>query len=145
MHGNATLDARDADFVLTMPYAPLPMHLRSRPMVVLQFTHRAPQMVEWCGAELTPLSSWNRGREQAWVGNAEVRPVNLCGLVPDAGGWFPLELPLRVLEEYARPGMTVWDGFMGRGTVGRACRLLGLNFVGMDARADRVALAREWI
>ena len=60
-------------------------------------------------------------------------------------GWWPLELPMAVLEQYAQSGQTAIDLFMGRGTTGKACRALGMNFIGIDQNVNRVELAFRYI
>lgn len=136
----------DADLVLTNPYAPLPKQLQDKPMLICDFTDRHKLAEERCGTKLYELSPWYGGRNTIWVGNAPVKNINLRDLNPELkDGWFPLDLPLRLLTQYARPGMTIWDGFMGRGTTGLACRLLGLKFIGIDKDASRVHDAQRYI
>ena len=143
--GDASDDSRDADLVLSNVYGPLPEQLRRRPLLVSQFVHRSALLREWCGCDLELVSRWNEGREAVWCANTDRIEVDLSDLTPDPPGWFPLELPRRLLRAYARPGWVVWDGFMGRGTVGKACREMGLGFRGMDRDPERVEMARTWI
>lgn len=87
-----------------------------------------------------------------FVVNLPPRPVMLMDLMaardPLPGGWFPEELCRRMFRAYhdlipARA--LVWDGFMGRGTVGKVgVRDFGYHFFGMDASWERVMLAREY-
>lgn len=53
---------------------------------------------------------------------------------------FPLEFPLRVLQNRASPTDLVLDPFAGRGTTNYAARLLGLRSVGIDSSPVAVAL-----
>ncbi|MDM7324912.1 MAG: DNA methyltransferase [Thermus sp.] len=53
---------------------------------------------------------------------------------------FPLDFPLSVLRENARPGERVLDPFCGRGTTNYAARLLGLDSLGVDSNPVAVAI-----
>lgn len=46
---------------------------------------------------------------------------------------FPLDFPLRILRQRAKPGDRVLDPFCGRGTTNFAARLSGLESLGVDA------------
>jgi len=61
------------------------------------------------------------------------------------GPFWPLEFPLRILKAYAKPGWTILDPFMGRGTCGKAALQLGMNFIGIDQRPERVRIAKEFL
>lgn len=64
----------------------------------------------------------------------------------------PLDLCLKLVALFSERGETVFDPFMGAGTIGKACMLLGRNYIGLDndykwvARsAARIGLAEdEW-
>lgn len=148
---NATEWVGSADLVLTNPYAPLPPCLRGVPSLISNFAERKELCEAYVGAPLVEVSAWSRGlRNRVWAANLPVKPVDLTDLVEDefepGRGWFPEELPRRLLSAYRWAGLvTVWDGFMGRGTVGKACAELGLDFVGIDINPQRVALAREYL
>jgi hypothetical protein len=143
--------------VLTHPYASLPPSVCGIPAVLNLYERdewRQPIAEKWASAILQRLGVWGAGRTNTvYVAHLPVRKVVIDDLVEDGfiegvGGPFPIELPLRILHAYSdliRPGMTVWDGFCGRGTVGKACARLGLNYVGLDIDAGRVALARQYI
>ncbi len=138
------------DLVLTNPYGPLPHALHATPQIVHQWTHRKHELQRWIGgAELTLLSEWNRGREAFWgangIRNTIAASVTLEDLSPEPGGWYPLELPLRLLQVFGRPGMTVFDGFMGRGTVGKAALSLGMKYVGVEQLASHISLALDYL
>lgn len=53
---------------------------------------------------------------------------------------FPLDFPLRILQEHSHPGDQVLDPFCGRGTTNMAARLLELETVGMDSSPVAVAI-----
>ncbi len=148
--GDSTGWVGTADLVLTNPYAPLPTCLIGVPALVSNFAERKGLCEVYVGAPLSEVSPWGKGwRNRVWVANMPVRLVDLTDLVEDefepGRGWFPEDLPLRLLKAFASPGMTVWDGFMGRGTVGKACAELGLGFIGIDRDPERVALARKYL
>lgn len=148
------MDAKDftgkADLVLTNPYGPLPKGVMGKPCLISNFTDRKTRCEDWAKCELKEISRWgSRGNCTVWVGNDHVIEMDLTDLVEvedtPGHGWFPLGLPAALLGAYAKPGITVIDPYMGRGTVGRVCKILGLNFIGLDINPDRVEMARDYI
>lgn len=136
----------DVDLILTNPYGPLPRELHGRPMLIHQWRHRQAEAEEWCGNKLVEVAAWNRDKEVFWAANVgEIVPVDLSEFVPTAEGWYPPELPVRLLRAYGSAGITVWDGFMGRGTVGRAARSLGMNYIGVEQLEAHLALALDYL
>lgn len=136
------------DLVLTNPYGPMPAALRHTPMLIHQWAHRKGEAARWVGIdvdELQLVGAWNDGRECFWAANMAAVPVDVAEFRPAPGGWYPLELPLRLLSAYARKGQTVWDGFMGRGTIGVAAELLGLKYVGIEQLEAHLAIARDFL
>jgi DNA modification methylase len=147
---NAEDFAGTADLVLTNPYGPLPKGVIGKPCLISNFNHRKTQCEEWAQCELKEISHWSRGlKNTVWIGNDEVLPIDLTGLMEEefkpGRGWFPLSLPFVLLKSYADPGMTVIDPFMGRGTVGWICKHLGLDFIGIDRDPERVEMAKAYI
>lgn len=147
----------DVDLVLTNPYGRLPAWARTKPMLVHQWRHRKAELARWCGLhpdQLAEVSGWNDDREVFWCVNMPVPKVNLHHLRPEDDGWYPLELPLRLLNRFGahwlasrtteRP-MVVWDGFMGRGTVAQACRILGHRYIGVERLPEHIAIARTYL
>lgn len=145
-----------ADAVLTNAYGPLPECVRGLPSVVTLFEgreNRRELAEKWCGAELTPVGRWQqRGKNTIYVAGLPYRKIPVERLTPTkdemVSGWFPLDLPRRVLDVYSDlvpPGSTIWDGFCGRGTVGLACRNLGYGYVGVDKDPLRVEIARNFL
>jgi DNA modification methylase len=57
----------------------------------------------------------------------------------------PLSLMLWVVENYSKLGDTVLDPFMGSGTTGVACAILGRNFMGCDNREDYYQISKRRI
>ena len=53
---------------------------------------------------------------------------------------FPIEFPLNILKQRARPGDLILDPFCGRGTTNFAARLLGLHSLGVDSSPVAVAI-----
>lgn len=148
--GSGSAYTGDADFILTDLYGPLPQSLRGKPGIVNVMGARVSRLGLWTGADPIPIGNWGRRvSNEMYAINVEPRDVAIGDMVEDefkpGRGWFPLALPLRLLADYTTPGMTVWDGFMGRGTVGAACQALRLNFVGIDINEERVEMAREYL
>lgn len=144
-HGNSTEYVGQVDLVLTNPYAPLPPQLRKTPMLICDFADRHALAESRCGTLLEPVSPWYGGVNMIWAGNMGVIPVDLSDLNPDSGGFFPDELVRRLLEVYGSPEDIVWDGFMGRGTVGKVCLEMGMDFIGIDQNLDRVKMAEKYV
>lgn len=151
IHGNATDFVGSADVVFCNPYAMLPKCLHGKPSIISLYEGKGPRREiaeEWIGgSRLRMVSYWGRGlKNTIYVANLDTVKVDLTDLVEDPPGWFPLDLVRRMLDAYAwPPGTTVWDGFMGRGTVGRVCAERGFNFIGMDFNNKRVEMARGYL
>lgn len=148
--GNAADWRGRADLVLTNPYARLPGCLHGVPTLISNFTERKVHCEAWVGAPLHEIGAWGRGlRNRIWSANLDPVRMDLTDLEEEefapGRGWFPLDLPRRLLAVYGRPGITVWDGFCGRGTVGKACLEMGMSFVGIDRDPERVNLAKAYI
>lgn len=137
-------------------YGPLPKQLVGKPAIVNLYGNKKAKAEEWCGAELYEVSKWAKGlTNTVYVANTGVAGlgVNLTDLVEDelapGRGWFPLELCHRMLNAVGEGTMSagdrVFDGFMGRGTVGKACQQIGLAFVGIDRDPERIQIAREYL
>lgn len=138
-----------ADLVFTHPYGPLPPQLVGRPMIINLYGDKRAAAERWCGAQLHEISKWGRGLTNTVYsanGVMHVARRDLTDLVEDDIGWFPEELVRRLLtRNVAGSSRTVFDGFMGRGTVGKIAREYGWDFVGIDKSAERVALTREYL
>lgn len=57
----------------------------------------------------------------------------------------PLELVKRHLKHSCKPGDVVLDCFMGSGTTGVACKMLDLNFIGMEINKEYFEIAEKRI
>lgn len=57
----------------------------------------------------------------------------------------PTELMRWLVRLVSPPGSTVLDPFAGSGSTGKACALEGVGFVGIEAEADYVEIARARI
>lgn len=139
--------------VFCHPYGPLPLQLIGKPAIINLFGDKKARAEQWCGAELREVSKWGRGlTNTVYVANMPSVPqLDLRALVEEefepGRGWMPDELCTALLSAIDWPltGSTVFDGFMGRGTVGKAARALGLGFVGIDIDPARVDIAREYL
>ena len=84
--------------------------------------------------------------EYAWTSfndNAkfwEYMPQDSCRFHPTQK---PVELIMRQLEEYAKPGMVIFDPFSGSGTTAIACHNLGLDFICVEKDPDYHAASVE--
>lgn len=80
--------------------------------------------------------------EYAWTSfndNAkfwEYMPQDSCRFHPTQK---PVDLIMRQLEEYAEPGMVIFDPFSGSGTIAIACHNLGLDFICVERDPDYYA------
>lgn len=140
-------DVGMVDFVFTNPYGYMPTTLRDHPMIIHQWIHRKGEAEKWCGNRLEfMVSSWNDDREAFWSANIK-QPfsINLRAYRPEPGGWYPEGLVQSILEQYVRPGETVWDGFMGRGTIAKICRTLGVNYIGVEELPAHIAHAKAYL
>ena len=57
----------------------------------------------------------------------------------------PLELTKWCVEQFSKPGDTILDPFMGSGTTGVACVLLGRNFIGIERDPEYMRIAQRRI
>lgn len=144
-HGNSSDYEGDCDLVLTNPYALLPWQFNRKPMLICDRHDRLKLAERRCGTSLQLVSHWYNGINTIWCGNVIPINVDLTDMVPHKEGWFPEELARRLLTAYAKPGDVVWDGFMGRGTVGKVCRELGLKYIGIDHDLEVCKIALEYL
>lgn len=147
-HGKASEYAGRIDLVLTQVYGDVPDGIWGAPTlsIVSGTTGRTPVKDAWHMVGMFNISAPCRQHCTVYAINMDDTPaVDLSDLYVTDAGWFPLEVPFRLLQVYGKPGMTVWDGFMGRGTVGKAALELGMQFVGIDQRLDRVEMARDYL
>lgn len=136
------------DIVITNPYGALPPSLLHHPMVIHQWIHRKLIAERWCGSALTRcVGTWNDSREAFWVNEHvnELIEIDIAQYRPEPGGWYPEELADKIVAHYAHPGQTVWDGFMGRGTIARICRERNINYVGVEQLGSHIALALDYL
>lgn len=144
----------DADVVFSHLYGPLPPQLIGKPAIINLFGNKKAKGEEWCGAELHEVSKWAKDLTNTiYVANTSAPKIDLTDLVEDEfaprRGWFPVELCTRMIcavgEGTMSVGDCVFDGFMGRGTVGMACKMIGIGFVGIDRDPARVVIARDYL
>lgn len=55
----------------------------------------------------------------------------------------PVKLMRHILNDYSKPGDTVYDPFMGSGTTALACKDLGRNFIGSEISAEYCKIAES--
>lgn len=135
----------------------MPKQFIGKPAIINVFGNKREAAQRWCGAQLHEVSKWAKGLTNTiytanFVFEDDLRVV-IERLVEDefapGRGWFPAELPDTLLIEFLRQrevaSITVFDGFMGRGTVGKSCLDLNCDFVGIDRDPERVAIAREYL
>ena len=67
--------------------------------------------------------------------NDGTNPLNKCT--------FSTDLCRQLLKIYAKEGMTILDPFMGTGTTGVACKLLNINFIGVELSNNQVEYAKK--
>ena len=67
-------------------------------------------------------------------------PTLLNGICPYFT-MFPLEFPLKILQDRAKHGELILDPFCGRGTTNFAARLVGLRSLGVDSSPVATAIA----
>ncbi len=155
-HCDATLWWGHADVVFTHPYGPIPSCLHGKPTILNLCEGSEDRRwiaQEWVNAPLKRIGIWGRGHDNAvYVAHLPKRRVDIFDLIEEEiaprRGWMPLELPLRLLrafDDIIKPGMIVWDGFCGRGTIGKACREFGLDYIGLDIDNSRVKMAQDYL
>jgi hypothetical protein len=151
----------DADLVFTHIYGPLPKQLVGKPAIINVCGDKKVKAQEWCGAELMELGKWAKGHTNTlYAANFGGRYWTLASSLEDevedefspGRGWFPESLPRLVFEgiRVLFPSFEfqiVFDGFMGRGTIGKVAResYFDLDYVGIDRNPDRLTIAREYL
>jgi hypothetical protein len=144
----------DANLVFTHIYGPLPKQLIGKPAIINVFGNKKAKAEEWCGAELHEVSKWAKGLTNTiYTANWTMEPRDLTQMVEDelspGRGWFPVVLTDELLKAFFSRGefetRTVFDGFMGRGTVAMSCRALDCDFVGIDRDPERIVIAKEYL
>lgn len=149
-HGMGENFAGPCDLIFTMPYGQLHTKLRGTPMIISGFASRGQAYSRFAMAELKQIGVWGKKKDQAvWVANTEPFEVDIAELEEEefvpGRGWFPLELPRRLLAAYPGKKDVVADPFMGRGTVGKAVLEYGGTFIGVDRDPERVRLAYTYL
>lgn len=154
IHGMGENFAGPCDLVFTHLYGQLNTALKGKPMLLSGFAQRKSAYQMWSFAELSLVGTWGKKQDQAvWSANMPAFTVNIADLVEDEfaenRGWFPLELPRRLLAACVEPdkfsSLIVADPFMGRGTIGKAVLERGGSFIGVDRDKQRVKLASVYL
>lgn len=135
-------------------YGPLPKQLVGKPAIVNLYGNKKAKAEEWCGAELHEVSKWAKGLTNTiYVANMAPPQIDLRHFAEDEfapnRGWFPEDMTDELLSWFlgdrAVLMLTVFDGFMGRGTVGQSCIRASCAFVGIDRDPERIQIAREYL
>jgi DNA modification methylase len=97
-----------------------------------------------------------RDKDDAWIAESIARAVWGQATIPGPTVWemttassvdhpapFPIELPKRVIELYARPGDVVLDPFMGSGSTAIAAVQMGRHYVGYELSVEYCQLAER--
>lgn len=63
----------------------------------------------------------------------------------DHGASFPVELPEKILSNFAKTGSIIFDPFLGTGTTAIACSKSGYDFVGCEINHNYLEAAKERI
>lgn len=150
IHGMGENFSVPCDLIFTHPYGQLHTKLRGTPMIISGFATRSQCYSRWVLGELKQIGVWGKKKDQAvWVVNAPPFEVDIADLVEDEfepnRGWFPIELPRRLLAAYQGKKDLVADPFMGRGTVGKAVLEYGGKFIGVDRDRARVEIAQKYL
>ena len=61
------------------------------------------------------------------------------------GGSFPIDLPLRFIQEFSAVGDWVLDPFSGVGTTAKAAQQLGRRWLGIEIDPNEAELSRRWL
>lgn len=140
--------------IVTDPQGPLPRWAVGRPALVLATRRRDyAEIARHCGVPvgfLRPYATYNQGHETVYsigdVGAKVAERMDLSRFVPDPPGWYPYGFALDLLRPVITPRTVVWDGFMGRGTIGRAVLALGAaRYIGNELNPATLALARDYL
>ena len=97
------------------------------------------------GTKWKPLLIFDRDNERRFITqDVFVSASAEKSIEGQIDGWAQSETGmLDIVEHLSEPGDLVVDPFMGGGTTGLACKVLGRRFVGCDRDADAVRIARE--
>jgi DNA modification methylase len=115
---------------------------------------------DWAQTRLKNLSETDRVRDNSrvgsgfgknvsnWIGRQRVYPNNVLHLATECynqghAASFPVALPAWFIRLFTEPGDVVLDPFVGSGTTCVAAQQLGRHWLGLDAEASFVTLARE--
>ena len=148
------MDAREFDawdrvsLLLTNPYAPIVIEraLKADVPCICHVISAHDFYRENAFVDYGPLFEGKGPPDQRlFVKGLPEIPLDVGGFSVTEDGFWPEAFPLLVLSEWARSHDTVFDPFMGRGTTGKACQQLGLNFIGIDKREGRVEMARRYL
>jgi len=63
--------------------------------------------------------------------------------IPDHGACFPIGIPAKVIEGWARPNDLILDPFCGSGTTLVAAKMLGRRYIGIDISSEYCEIARQ--
>lgn len=94
-------------------------------------------------------TTWCGKGHARWNGGGRRGVFTHCTNNPERVGGHPTEKPVSLMREivtlFSSPGDVVLDSFMGSGTTGVACALLGRRFVGVELNPAYFDLSRRRI
>jgi site-specific DNA-methyltransferase (adenine-specific) len=90
----------------------------------LQKWHSAEMELAWSSLDAMP-KTFRFSRAQAYTGGDKIHPTQK-----------PIALYKWLLQNYAKPGQTIFDSHVGSGSIRIACHDLGFSFEGCELDAD---------
>lgn len=114
---------------------------KSTPKIANYFFYPTTEYLYWIGKNTDSRPYFNKA-------NADYKGV-VWQIEPDRHSDhpapFPIQLPTNIIKCCSKEGDIVYDPFMGSGTVAKAARDLGRNYIGSELNPEYVRMAEEKI